>query len=82
MTKPANRKTVEIPAEQNTTTSLTWTESFAARTAYERAVGCLEDALLVARERERHGLAALVNDALGNVQCIGRIYNIANKDRP
>ena len=52
---------------------------FALERDYETAEKCLEDALLVAREREYHGVAYLIGAALGKLVSIGQLTGINRK---
>lgn len=58
-----------------------WTTSFALESRYDDAKKCLEDALLVAREREYQGLAHLVDAALADLLLIGRLTGINGQQR-
>ena len=58
-----------------------WITSFALESRFDDAKKCLEDALLVAREREYRGLALLVNAALDDLLLIGRLTGINGQQR-
>lgn len=53
-----------------------WPGQFAAEYSYDQAAKCLDDALLVATEREYHGLASLVRTAMQYLKSIGAICDI------
>ena len=58
-----------------------WMHSLILEAKYDEATKCLEDALLVSREREYYGLARLVNAALDDLQLIGRLTGINGQKR-
>lgn len=53
-----------------------WPYQFTLEQNYEDAKSCLADAKLVAVEREYHGVARLVDHALGCLETIGRLSGI------
>lgn len=58
-----------------------WTTSFVLESRYDDAKKCLEDALLVARERGYQGQAHLVDAALADLLLIGRLTGINGQKR-
>lgn len=60
---------------------LDWLEQLAVENCYAVAERCLDDALLIANEREYHSVRCLLKMALENVRNIGRIYDINGQKR-
>lgn len=58
-----------------------WTTSFVLESRFDDAKKCLEDALLVAREREYQGLAHLLDAALADLLLIGRMTGMNGQKR-
>ena len=60
---------------------LDWNEHCAAETHYAVALSCLQDAELIATERDYHSLSVLIREALGDLKMIGRIFDINGQKR-
>ena len=61
--------------------TLDWHEHSCAETNYAVALSCLRDAELIAIERDNHSLVVLLREALGDLQIIGRIFDINGQKR-
>ena len=58
-----------------------WQYQFCLEIKFDEARKCLDDALLVAREREYSGVAHLVDRALQNLLLIGQLTDINGQKR-
>lgn len=56
-------------------------ENFAMKTLYSKVVQCLEDACIIATERECYGILAILKTALNGVMAMGVHYNITGQEQ-
>lgn len=67
--------------ERKVSIVLDWDEHHFAKTNYAVALSCLRDAEFIAIERDNHSLVVLLREALGDLQIIGRIFDINGQKR-